>query len=115
MSEGLMSGGSDSKIDLVWSNSSPAVNFATRTLSLNLKKYSKVLILAKYVKTAVDTKYLIGDYFTIGESGRLGNDNRYVSTLDVYRTVTVSTDSIALTTTEYSDEYIIPLQIYGIK
>lgn len=121
--QGLMSGGGEKQLELIWTNPNPNSDFGAQTISLNLSKYKQVLILASIglggyvggVKNIPSSGAVSGTF-----GGQPGTDGMYVGerTYNVALTgVTFGQGIIANFTGGYSytNSYYIPQKIYGLK
>jgi hypothetical protein len=103
-------------MDRLWTNTSPNVEFTAKTVSINLSNYQWVAI--KY-KLGHDKNYIKTVFGAIGDTLNMEmiTDSHYVGK----RKATTSTSSIVFEAATYSasvsnkQEYIIPLEVYGIK
>ena len=107
------------KMDLLWENASPSSAFPEQTISLDLSKYSVVVISCK-VKDSSPTAKHWSFVLVDGEDGRIISPSETIA----QRIVTVTTEGITFekgkiwsggSSAETSNVYCIPLQIYGIK
>lgn len=109
-------GNGDLKIDLLWTNATPANNFAVQTINLDLSGYDLLLI------ECYDYKLLRRLYLNVVKKGV---QSTIVAFFDYvyHRTVEANDERIAFgdggiiasSGFETGDGYLIPYRIYGVK
>ena len=108
-----------SKMDLLWENASPSSSFAAQTVSIDLTKYSKVVMQA-----IEGTGYSnINNYLALTDGSTIIMQNSFGK--NRYRYVTVSSSGIGFDDGKIYNSYassattdnsvIVPSKIYGIK
>lgn len=110
---GLMSVGGGTRIDLLWTNSSPASSFKAQTVSLDLSSYKSIICVAY---NSISSLFCMPAVFADVQDGSgiiLGSrDGRY-------RSFTVSKNGVSFIDAQdqsaAANNTCVPYKIYGLK
>ena len=109
------------RLDLLWTNSSPTADFAAQDVSVDLDGYDLVALVIKYSKTSTSSRpplmfcrIVDEQYFYIP---LMNNTDNYTGARSfIY---SVANKVISFTKGEYNgatdNAHVIPLEIYGVK